>query len=159
MPARSVSGSFPVGRIPQTISFTPPGGAETDQRVALSASATSKLAVSFSSVTPGVCTVSDRTAITIRGGNCAIIASQAGDDRYAAAGPVRRSFPVARIPQTIDFRQPQNAAFGRPVTLTATASSGLPVSYRTSTPGVCRVSGRAVTTRRRVFGVTSTDPI
>jgi len=83
----------------------------------------------------------------IRGGTCAIIASQAGDDRYAAAGPVRRSFPVARIPQTIDFRQPQNAAFGRPVTLTATASSGLPVSYRTSTPGVCRVSGRAVTTR------------
>ena len=49
--------------------------------------------------------------------------------------------------QTIDFRKPQNAAFCRPVTLTATASSGLPVSYRTSTPGVCRVSGRAVTTR------------
>jgi hypothetical protein len=146
-PAGPVPGSFPVGKIPQTISFTPPEGAEAGQRVTLSASATSNLAVSFASATPGVCTVSGRTATTIRAGACAMVASQAGDDRYAAAGSVRKSFPVARIPQTIDFRPPQDIAFGRPVILTATASSGLPVSYRTSTPGVCTVSGRTVTTR------------
>jgi hypothetical protein len=158
-PARPIPGSFPVGKIPQTISFTPPRGAETDQRVALSASATSKLAVSFSSAAPGVCTVSGSTATTIKAGTCAITASQAGDDRYAAAGLVRKSFPVARIPQTIDFRQPQDAAFGRPVTLTATASSGLPVSYRTSTPSVCTVSGRAVTTRAAgACGITASQP-
>jgi hypothetical protein len=145
-PAVPVPGSFPVGKIPQTISFTPPDGAEADQQVTLSASATSKLAVSFASATPGVCTASGRTATTIKAGACAIIASQAGNDRYAAAGSVRKSFPVARIPQTIDFRPPQDVAFGRPVTLIATASSGLPVSYRTSTPGVCTVSGRTVTT-------------
>jgi hypothetical protein len=103
--------------------------------------------VSFASVTPGVCTVSDRTVTTIKAGACAIVASQAGDDRYAAAGAVRKSFPVARISQTIDFRSPQDVPFGRPVTLTATASSGLPVSYRTDIPGVCTVSGRIVTTR------------
>ena len=146
-PADSRTGSFPVGKIPQTISFTPPDGAEAGHRVTLSASATSKLTVSFASVTPGVCTVSSSTATTIKAGDCAIIASQAGDDRYAAAGSVRKSFSVARIPQTIDFRPPQDVAFGRPVTLIATASSGLPVSYRTSTPGVCTVSGRIVTTR------------
>jgi hypothetical protein len=146
-PADSMSGSFPVEKISQTISFTPPDGAEAGQRVILSASATSNLAVSFASVTTGVCTVSGRTATTIRAGDCAIAASQAGDDRYAAAGSVRKSFAVARIPQTIDFRPPQDVAFGRPVTLIATASSGLPVSYRTSTPDVCTVSGRTVTTR------------
>jgi hypothetical protein len=146
-PADSITGSVPVGKIPQTISFTPPDGAEAGQRITLAASATSNLAVSFVSATPGVCTVSDRTATTIRAGACAVVASQAGDDRYAAAGSVRKSFPVARMPQTIDFRPPQDLAFGRPVTLIATASSGLPVSYRTSTPGVCTVSGPTVTTR------------
>ena len=146
-PADSRTGSVPVGKIPQTISFTPPDGAEAGQRVTLSASATSNLAVSFASAAPGVCTVSGRTATTIRAGTCAVVASQAGDDRYAAAGSMRKSFPVALIPQTIDFRPPQDVAFGRPVTLIATASSGLPVSYRTSTPGVCTVAGRTVTTR------------
>ena len=145
-PADPVTRSFPVQKIPQTISFTPPNGAEADQRVALSASATSRLAVSFASDTPGVCTVSGSTATTIRAGTCAVIASQAGNDRYAAAEPVRKSFQVARISQTIDFPQLPDVTLGRLVTLTATASSGLPVSYSTSTPDVCTVSGRNVTT-------------
>src|SRR6266567_7403405 len=145
-PADRVTGSFPVQKIPQTISFTPPNGAEAGQRVAMSASATSKLGVSFTSDTPGVCTVSGTTVTTIKAGTCAITASQVGNDRYAAAGPVRKAFSVARIPQTIDFPQPPGAAFGQPVTLTAKASSGLPVTYSTSTPGVCTVSGRTVTT-------------
>jgi hypothetical protein len=145
-PAQPVTGSFPVQKIPQTISFTPPGGVEADQRVALSASATSRLAVSFISDTPGVCAVSASIATTIKAGACAITASQAGNDSYAAAAPVRKSFPVALIAQRIDFPQPPDVAFGQPVTLTATASSGLPVSYSTNTPDVCTVSGRTVTT-------------
>jgi hypothetical protein len=112
--------------------------------------------VSFTSDTPGVCTVSGSTATTIKAGTCAIIASQAGNDRYAAAEPVRKSFPVARIPQTIDFPQPPDVAFGQPVTLTATASSGRPVSYSTSTPDVCTVSGRTViTTAARACAITA----
>jgi hypothetical protein len=144
-PAQPVTGSFPVQKIPQTISFTPPSGAEADQRAALSASATSRLAVSFTSDTPGVCTVSGSTATTIKVGTCAITASQVGNDRYATAEPVRKSFQVAPIPQRIDFPQPLNVAFGQAVTLIATASSGLPVSYGTSTRDVCMVSGRTVT--------------
>jgi hypothetical protein len=145
-PATPVTESFAVQKITQTISFAPPNGAEADQRVALSASTTSSLAVSFASDTPGVCTVSGSTATTIKAGTCAIIASQAGNDRYAAAEPVQKSFQVARILQTIDFPQPPDVAFGQLVTLTATASSGLPVSYSTSTRDVCTVSGRTVTT-------------
>ena len=144
-PARPVPGSFPVGKIPQTISFTPPRGAETDQRVALSASATSKLAVSFSSATPGVCTVSGSTATTIKAGTCAIIASQAGDDRYAPARDAVRSFRIERAAQTITFTPPDGTALGRPVTLSASATSGLDMSYRTDTPAVCTVSGATVT--------------
>lgn len=49
-------------------------------------------------------------------------------------------------PQTITFNQPgvqfQQAG---PLTLEATASSGLPVSYQSSTTSVCTVSGSSVT--------------
>src|SRR5262249_23074797 len=90
-PAHQVPGSITVQKIPQTISFTPPASATLGQSVALSASATSKLAVSFASDSPGVCTVSGSTVTAIKAGTCAIVASQAGDDRYAAAGAVRKS--------------------------------------------------------------------
>ena len=146
IPATPMTESFAAQKIPQTISFTPPKGGEAGQRVVLSASATSKLAVTFISDTPGVCTVSGSRATAIKGGTCTIIASQAGDDRYAAAEPVRKSFPVARIPQTIDFPELGDVTFGRPVTLTAKASSGLPVTYTTTTSGVCSVSGSSATT-------------
>ena len=146
LPATPVTQSFAAQKIPQTISFTPPKDAEARQRIALSASATSKLAVSFTSDTPGVCTVSGSRATAIKGGTCTIIASQAGDDRYAAAEPVRKSFPVQKIPQTISFTLPASATIDKPVTLTATASSGLPVTYTTITSGVCTVSGSSATT-------------
>ena len=52
--------------------------------------------------------------------------------------------------QTIDFPPPPNAdqgyAIGATVSLAATASSGLPVDFRSETPVVCSVDGQAVTT-------------
>jgi hypothetical protein len=143
-PADPLTQSFAVQKIPQTISFTPPSGAEADHQVALSASATSRLAVSFTSGTPSVCTVSGSTATTIRAGTCAITANQAGDARYAPARDVARSFRVERAAQTITFTPPDSTTIGQPVTLSASASSGLAVSYRTDTPAVCTVSRSTV---------------
>jgi hypothetical protein len=145
-PADSMSGSFPVEKIPQTIFFSPPGSATVGRPVILTGTASSGLAVIYASSTD-VCTVTGSTLTLAKAGTCTVTASQPGDDRYAAAESMRKSFSVVRIPQTIDFRPSQDVAFGRPVTLIATASSGLPVSYRTSTPDVCTVSGRTVTTR------------
>lgn len=49
-------------------------------------------------------------------------------------------------PQSIDFAQPAALVLaGGAKTLTATATSGLPVSFATSTPGVCTVAGDQVT--------------
>lgn len=48
--------------------------------------------------------------------------------------------------QTITFPQPADIALNAgPVTLTATASSGLQVSYTSETPSVCTVAGSSVT--------------
>src|SRR6266567_3675505 len=143
-PADRVTGSFPVQKIPQTISFSPPASATVDQPVALTAKASSGLAVTYTPTTPGVCTVSGRTATTTAARACAITASQAGNARYAAARDVARSFRVERAAQTITFTPPDGTAIGQPVTLSASASSGLAVSYRSDTPAVCTVSGSTV---------------
>src|SRR5262249_61991319 len=107
---------------PQTITFDQPSDTTVGRKVTLSASSVTTATPSFTSDTPGVCTVSGRTATAIKAGTCAIIARQAGNARRAPARAVRKSFPVARVSQTIAFRQPPDVASGRPVAVTPTAA-------------------------------------
>ena len=68
--------------------------------------------------------------------------------------------------QAIRFRQPDgtsagaaDTSVGTPVTLQATASSGLPVSFGSATPLVCTVSGTIVTTvAAGVCTITASQP-
>jgi hypothetical protein len=54
--------------------------------------------------------------------------------------------PANLAPQTITFGPLSNVAYGSaPVSLTATASSGLAVSFASTTTGVCTLSGATVT--------------
>ena len=82
-------------KTPQTISFGP----LTTRSVratpfTLSATATSGLAVSFSSLTPAVCSVSGNTVTLETGGTCTVRALQAGNSGYDAAPSVDQSFLV-----------------------------------------------------------------
>ena len=154
--APDVSRSFQVnpvhtGPAVQTITFGQPADATAGAPVTLSASASSGLPVSFSSGTTPVCTVAGSAVTTVAAGPCTITASQGGSARYAAAPDVSRSFQVNPVHtgsavQTITFGQPPDATVGAPVTLSASASSGLPVSFRSDTTPVCTVAGSAVTT-------------
>jgi hypothetical protein len=55
---------------------------------------------------------------------------------------VSRSFTVARVAQTIAFATLTNRTRAQsPVTVTATASSGLPVQFSTTTPQICTAGG------------------
>jgi hypothetical protein len=92
-PATPVSQSFTVLGT-QTITFNPIPTQTQGTSIALSATASSGLPVSFTSLTSGVCTVSGTTANLIGGGTCTIQASQAGNAAYAAATPVSQSFSV-----------------------------------------------------------------
>lgn len=80
--------------------------------------------------------------ITITGaGSCTVTANQAAGGGYTAATPVARSFSIAQAGQTISFPGTPSQTYGGPsVTLAATASSGLPVSYAVLS-GPCSVSG------------------
>jgi hypothetical protein len=86
-----------------------------------------------------------------RAGSCTVTASQAGLDAYdiAAGAPVpyypapdvSRTFAIAKAGQTIDFAPIPNKTFGvddGDFDVSATASSGLPVSFAAAGP--CAVS-------------------
>jgi hypothetical protein len=77
-----------------------------------------------------------------------IEASQAGNTTYNTAPPINQTFQVntvALLPQTITFPAISNKTMSDgPFTLSATASSGLPVSYRVVS-GPATVSGNTVT--------------
>jgi hypothetical protein len=149
--ATNVQHSFrvvPAGKKSQTIAFAQPSPAAVGQSVTLSASASSGLAVSFSSSTSAVCTVSGSTVTTVAVGTCVITAAQSGNADYAPARDVTQSFQVNQAgqkPQTITFTPPTGTKVGEPVTLSASASSGLPVSFASGTPAVCTVSGSTAT--------------
>ena len=131
----------------QTITFNAPGTQTVGTPLTLSATASSGLTVSFASKTTTICTVSGKTATFIKAGTCTIQASQAGNGTWAAATSVSRSFTVNAAPlkpQTITFTTPGTQTVGTLLTLSATASSGLTVSFASETTGVCTVGGTKV---------------
>ncbi len=130
----------------QTIDFAPIADAVlTDGTSALAATASSGLPVVLASTTPAVCTVEGTTARLLTVGTCRIRAEQAGNEVYAAARAVAQAFRIKAAPkkeQTIAFPAIADRTLGSgDVSLDATATSGLAVTYGTTTPQVCSVSG------------------
>jgi hypothetical protein len=144
--APNVDRSFIVNAAAQTITF----GALADKTFgaadfAVSATASSGLAVSFSSTTADVCTVSNGIVHIVSAGECTIRASQTGNGNYNAAPNVDRSFTVNPANQAISFGALADKTFGNAdFTVSATASSGLDVSFSSTTAGVCTVSSGTV---------------
>ena len=148
--APNVSQSFNVtSLLPQTILFAVLANQVLGAApFSVSATASSGLTVSFASLTTTICTVNSNTVTLVAAGTCTIRASQAGNATYSAAPNVDQSFTVnaAPISQTIAFGALANQVLGAaPFTLTATASSGLPVSFVSLTTAVCTLSGSTVT--------------
>jgi chitodextrinase len=129
----------------QTITFGALANEAFGSAVFLNAAASSGLSVSFTSQTPGVCTVSGATVTWVSLGACTIQATQPGNTSWTAATPVNQSFQVTQGSQTIIFGALSNQALGTAsFTVRATASSGLTVSFASTTPAVCTVPGTTV---------------
>ena len=130
----------------QTISFTPPVSLPVSSVISLSATATSGLPVTLTSLTSSVCSVTGNNVSTLAVGNCNIKADQAGDAGYWQAATTTQSIAVTGLTQTISFSAISNVALGSaPFAVTLTASSGLPVTLASLTPAVCTVNGATVT--------------
>jgi YD repeat-containing protein len=145
--APNVNRSFTVAKANQTITFGALSGKTYGAApFTVSATASSGLAVTFSSTTTAVCTVSGNTVTIIAGGTCTVRAAQAGNGNYNAAPNVNQSFTVTKANQTITFGALSGKSYGAaPFTVSATASSGLAVTFSSLTTSVCTVSGSTVT--------------
>lgn len=143
------SGSFPsstsdavshvVNPVVQSITWIQSVTGNVGTSLVLTATASSGLAVTYTG-TPGVCTISGSTLTFISVDTCTVTASQAGNNNYYPATDDSRSFIVGRGTQSISWTQSLSGNAGSVTSLTATASSGLAITY-SGTAGVCTVSG------------------
>jgi hypothetical protein len=116
------------------------------------ATATSGLAIGYSSATPSVCSVSGVNVTIQSAGTCTITASQAGDANWNAATSVQRSVTITPLSQSIFFpaQTPALRTFVSGATfsinpLATGGASGNPVVYASASPTVCTVTGTNVT--------------
>lgn len=152
-PALSVSRTFNITRINQTLTFAPLANKTYgDATFGLTATASSGLTVSFALGAGSIsCSVSGDTVTiagaTAGGQSCIIVASQDGDATYNAAPNVTRSFTIGKASQTITFDALPNKTYGNsPFAATATASSNLAVGFALGGGSVgCSLSGSTLT--------------
>jgi hypothetical protein len=148
--AANVQVNFAVTGTTQTITFTPPAThTAADAPFTVSPTASSSLPVTVVSKTTGICTAggtNGHTITLIAHGTCTLVGQQSGGGGYQAAPSVQVSFAVTLATQTITFTPPATHSVGdAPFAVSPTASSSLPVTVSSTTPGICTVSGNVVT--------------
>lgn len=156
--APDVSQSIQVSPGSQTISF-PPLANHTygDAPFTISATSSAGLPVSFT-VASGPATISGNTVTITGAGAVSIQANQPGDVDYNAAPPVSQGFTVFQASQTISFPAISPQPYGAPYTLSATSSSGLPVTFSLNS-GPATLSGNVLTfTGVGTVNVTASQP-
>lgn len=127
----------------QTLQFGAAPALVLGQSAQVSATASSGLGVSFSSLTTAVCQVQSTGLVTaLSTGTCVVAANQAGNADYQPAPQITQSLVVQTqglAAQSIRFGSAPSLTLGGSATVTAQASSGLAVRYGSLTPLVCSV--------------------
>jgi len=136
--------TFTVAGNAPTISFTVPNHTYGDAPFTVSATSNSSGAMTYS-VVSGPATISGSTVTLTGAGTVVLQASQTAAGSYTS-GSQNATFTVAKESQSITFSAPTSPVnYGvAPITLSANASSGLPVAFTVlSGPGT--ISGSMVT--------------
>ncbi|OOQ57308.1 hypothetical protein BC343_14435 [Mucilaginibacter pedocola] len=108
------------------------------------ATASSSLGVTYSSSNTSVATILAGKVHIVGLGTAKITATQLGNANYNAATPVQHDIVVAKASQTITFAAIADMRTQTTATLTATSSSGLPITL-TVTGDKARLSGTTLT--------------
>jgi hypothetical protein len=145
--APNVTQTLTVNKATQSITFaTFPTKTFGDASFTLSATASSGLPITYTSSNTSVATIAGSTVTIVGGGTSTITASQAGNDSFASAANVTQTLTVNKASQAITFAALPAKTFGdASFTLSATTSSGLPITYSFSNTAVATVSGNTVT--------------
>ncbi|WP_461486062.1 T9SS type B sorting domain-containing protein, partial [Pedobacter sp.] len=107
----------------------------------LNATVNSGLPITYEALTNNI-TINGNTVTINNLGLAKIKASQPGNANYDAATPVEVSFNIAKGTQTITFAQPKPISrYADVVALSATSSSGLPVSFACNNTLIATITG------------------
>ena len=147
--ADAVTHTLQVGKADQQVAFTLTSDLPVVRGVgtlAVTAHGDSGNPVTFISTTPDVCTFNGTSVTLDHAGTCTIAADQAGDDDYLAAPTVTRTVTIRKATQAIGFTLPTAPALGSSHDLVATGGgSGNAVTFTSTTPDKCSVTGSTVT--------------
>ena len=141
----------------QTLTFTlaSTNAVYGDSPITLSATSSAGLPVTFAVTPTNVASVSGNTLTITGAGKAAVTASQSGSALWAAVKPVTQSLTIAKAPQTVSLSLPSSVTYtnGGLLSLGGTASSGLPVAYKSGNAKVltiagtnCLITGKGTTT-------------
>jgi gliding motility-associated-like protein len=135
----------PVTLTAQTLTFAQSLAKKfNDSPIVLSASASSGLGISWSSSDLSVATIAGNVATFHNTGTSDITARQSGNATYAPAKYIK-TLTVAKGDQTITFNPLTAKTYGdADFTVSAVASSGLPVIFASDNTSVASVSGNTV---------------
>lgn len=135
--ATPVSRSFEITGASNAITFAPtfPSTTYGDDSFSIAGTSSSDLVLEFSTSTPRVCSVSGDSALTngatnavvtpIGAGTCTITAAQPGDEQYAEATSVERSFTIGKSAQsTLVFTSLSSGVWGDSFTAAISGGSG-----------------------------------
>ena len=140
--ATSVARTFSIGKSDQQVTFAVlPDKTFGDADIALDATASSNLAVSFAVL--GKCSLTGNQVHLTGAGICTVTASQNGNADYDAATNVIRAFAIGKADQQITFGAlPDRTVGDADFNISATASSDLTVVF--AAVGSCTLSGTQV---------------
>ncbi len=139
--ATSIDQALAVSKLNQTITFGAlPSKHAGDLPFALTATASSGLAVSYASSNTAVATVSGSTVTVVGSGTTTITASQAGNATYNAATSIDQGLSVLKGTQTWLGSLPTAGGYGNDITVTLQLSSGLPYTLTSSDPNIATVA-------------------
>jgi RHS repeat-associated protein len=145
----------------QTITFAAlPAKTLGDAAFSVFATSDSTLPITFTSITPSICTVTTNglSVILKASGLCTIAADQAADATHNAAQQVARSFavnaPTGQINQTITFTAlPAKTLGDAAFSVFATSDSTLPITFTSITPSICTVTTNGLTVILKASGL------
>lgn len=101
--------------------------------------------VTPTSATPSVCYGAGFYITIISGGTCTLNYASPGDANYLPSDVYTLTFQITRTAQTVTFAAPSTAALStKSLALNATASSSQLVTFLSSTPKVCSITGSSL---------------
>ncbi|HVN52960.1 MAG TPA: kelch repeat-containing protein [Anaerolineaceae bacterium] len=146
-PAAPVTQSVTIIKGDQTITITilAPASAAYHSTFTVEATASSNLAVTYSSGSPEICSNEKKEnefTILKGSGTCIIRFDQAGDDHYNSAPQEIQSVIAVKAAQsiTVTASAPSSAAYLTTFNVAAESSSGRAVEYSSRSPAICSVN-------------------